>query len=162
MEQLRDRIKAERKRLKLTQGQLAELVDKTMGQSFISNLETGLREETPFIAELANALGVDAYWLKTGKGNRLGPCQELSEEEKLLLTAFPLLERDTRETWMWQAKKSIDAYEASKQNAEQPEFPPGVQENTSPAFPPVPQQASSGMDGIETATTADNVQGVSQ
>ena len=39
----------------------------------------------------------------------------------------------------------------------QPEFPPGVQQNTSPAFPPIPQQPSSGMDGIETATTADNV-----
>lgn len=36
-------------------------------------------------------------------------------------------------------------------------MPPVVRENTSPAFPPVPQQASSGMDGIETATTADNV-----
>jgi hypothetical protein len=38
-----------------------------------------------------------------------------------------------------------------------PLMPPGAQENTSPAFPPIPQQASSGMDGIETATTADNV-----
>jgi hypothetical protein len=33
----------------------------------------------------------------------------------------------------------------------------GVQENTSPAFPPVPQQASSGERGIETPTTADNL-----
>lgn len=37
------------------------------------------------------------------------------------------------------------------------EFPAGARENTSPAFPPVPQQPSSGMDGIETATSADNV-----
>lgn len=35
---------------------------------------------------------------------------------------------------------------------------PAVQQNTSPAFPPVPQQAGSGMDGIETTTTEDNIQ----
>lgn len=117
MEQLRDRIKAERKRLKLTQGQLAELVDKSMGQSFISNLETGLREETPYIAELAHVLGVDAYWLKTGKGNRLGPCQELSEDEKLLLAAFPLLDEDGKDAWITLARKKIASHEASKQKA---------------------------------------------
>ena len=37
-----------------------------------------------------------------------------------------------------------------------------VQQNTSPAFPPVPQQAEQGMAGIETTTTADNLQGVEQ
>lgn len=35
---------------------------------------------------------------------------------------------------------------------------PEVRQNTSPAFPPVPQQAGSGMDGIETTTTEDNIQ----
>lgn len=34
---------------------------------------------------------------------------------------------------------------------------PGVQANTSPAFPPVPQGAEQGMQGIETPTTADNL-----
>ena len=37
-----------------------------------------------------------------------------------------------------------------------------VQQNTSPAFPPVPQQAEQGMAGIETTSTADNLQGVEQ
>ena len=32
-----------------------------------------------------------------------------------------------------------------------------VQENTSPAFPPVPQDAGTGMHGIETATPSDNI-----
>lgn len=32
-----------------------------------------------------------------------------------------------------------------------------VQQNTSPSFPPVPQQAEQGMTGIETPTTADNL-----
>lgn len=34
---------------------------------------------------------------------------------------------------------------------------PAVRQNTSPAFPPVPQQAESGMDGIETLDTGDNL-----
>lgn len=34
-----------------------------------------------------------------------------------------------------------------------------VQANTSPAFPPVPQQAGQGMEGIETPTPTDNLQG---
>ena len=35
--------------------------------------------------------------------------------------------------------------------------PPGVVQNTSPAFPPVPQGAEQGMQGIETPATADNL-----
>ena len=38
-------------------------------------------------------------------------------------------------------------------------LPPGVQQNTSPTFPPVPQAPEQGMQGIETPTTADNLQG---
>lgn len=34
---------------------------------------------------------------------------------------------------------------------------PGVRENTSPQFPPVPQTPDAGMDGIETSETADNL-----
>ena len=36
---------------------------------------------------------------------------------------------------------------------------PPVQENTSPAFPPVPQSPEQGMQGIETPTVTDNLQG---
>ena len=36
---------------------------------------------------------------------------------------------------------------------------PSVRQNTSPAYPPVPQQAPTGMHGIETPNTADNLQG---
>jgi len=38
---------------------------------------------------------------------------------------------------------------------------PGVQQNTSPTFPPVPQAPEQGMEGIETPTTTDNLEGVS-
>ena len=37
-----------------------------------------------------------------------------------------------------------------------------VDENTSPAFPPVPQQPPTGMGGIETLETADNLEGAAQ
>ena len=48
-----------------------------------------------------------------------------------------------------------------------PDFPqpaaPEVQQNTSPAFPPVPDNGASPMQGIETPETADNLpQGVEQ
>lgn len=39
------------------------------------------------------------------------------------------------------------------------EVMPGVQQNTSPSFPPVPQDGSSPMQGIETPATSDNLQG---
>ncbi|AVS68947.1 hypothetical protein C8245_22965 [Paracidovorax avenae] len=43
------------------------------------------------------------------------------------------------------------------QGPEAVEAATGVRENTSPAFPPVPQQAGTGERGIETPTTADNI-----
>ena len=60
-------------------------------------------------------------------------------------------------------------YQAPNPAGVDPNFPqaqvPGVQpepvrQNTSPEFPPIPQQAGTGMNGIETATPADNLQGV--
>lgn len=43
------------------------------------------------------------------------------------------------------------------QGPEMVESGPKVRENTSPAFPPVPQEAGQGMDGIETSRTEDNL-----
>ena len=40
-----------------------------------------------------------------------------------------------------------------------PALPPGVRQNTSPAFPPAPDDGASPMAGIETATPNDNLQG---
>ena len=53
---------------------------------------------------------------------------------------------------------SMDTEQQAQENAP-PAGMPGVRQNTSPAFPPVPQQAPTGMQGIETPTTADNLQG---
>lgn len=41
-----------------------------------------------------------------------------------------------------------------------PSAMPDVQANTSPAFPPVPDDAGAGMQGIETPNTADNLEGI--
>lgn len=68
MKNLADRIKEERGRLGLNQEELAKLIGK--GQSFIGNLESGLRKETALFPELAQVFGVSAMWLKTGKGDR--------------------------------------------------------------------------------------------
>lgn len=88
------------------------MVDKNMGQSFISNLETGEREETPFIAELANALGVNAYWLKTGKGERISGTA-LSQDEQTILEAYRLFDRRRKDEWMYVAKTEIAEHESN-------------------------------------------------
>ena len=67
MKTLADRIKTNREKQGLTQIELAKLVG--LDQTVISKLERGVMFETTKIAELANALKVDAYWLATGKGS---------------------------------------------------------------------------------------------
>ncbi len=114
MKTLAQRIKSERKRLGLNQEELAKLVHPDMGQSFVSMLETGNRIESPYIPELAHIFGIDAFWLKTGNGDRLAG-RHLSDDEKVLLDALPLLDADVRESWIDLAKKKVARLEASKQ-----------------------------------------------
>lgn len=64
------RIKSARNDAKMTQGQLGAKVG--MSQSAISELETGESASSTLIASLAAALGVNALWLETGKGDRHG------------------------------------------------------------------------------------------
>lgn len=116
MSEFGTRLRRERELAGLSQGQLAKLIDKNKGQSFISNFETGGRVATSWVVEIAHALGVDAYWLKTGKGNRTGG-RNLTEDEEALLNALPLLDADVRESWIDLAKKKIGRFEASKQKA---------------------------------------------
>lgn len=62
------RIERARKRNnpEVTQAQLANLVGLTQAQ--ISRLEKGLTKGTPKIVDIADALGVNVYWLQTGNG----------------------------------------------------------------------------------------------
>lgn len=81
METLADRLKAEREARGLTQDVLAKKVSRKKHQSLISNLEAGTYKSSPFLPEIAYALGVHAMWLKTGIGpkeilhklNTIGP-----------------------------------------------------------------------------------------
>jgi transcriptional regulator with XRE-family HTH domain len=58
------RLKQARKTAKMTQQMLANLSG--VSQTRISGLESGLQSSSSFVPELANALGVDITWLKTG------------------------------------------------------------------------------------------------
>ncbi|TXH10521.1 MAG: hypothetical protein E6R03_15375 [Hyphomicrobiaceae bacterium] len=57
------------------------------------------------------------------------------------------------------APTKIDEHANTTRTADQGAELGDGQENTSPTFPPVPQQAAQGMDGIETPSTNDNLQG---
>ena len=111
---LKDRLRGERDRLGLSQEELAAKTK--IRQSFIGALETGAQKSSGFLPEIAYALGVSAYWLKTGKGSRLGG-RQLSEDEEALLNALPLLDADVRESWIELAKKKVARLEAEKQKA---------------------------------------------
>jgi len=100
--------------MKLSQEALAKLVDRTMGQSFISNLENGLRSDTPYFPELAEIFGVSAYWLKTGKGERLSA--KLNSEEQTIIDGYRLLEPAAKEMWLIVANSKI-AEEKARANA---------------------------------------------
>lgn len=78
-------------------------------QSFIGALEAGNQKNSGYLPEIANALGVSAYWLKTGKGEKQGG-KLLSEEEERILQALPLLEPvllQTIKTWADAAIESV-------------------------------------------------------
>lgn len=114
MNDLAHRLKTEREAKGWSQ---PELSDKSrVKQSFIGALEARNQKSSSWLPELAHALGVDAYWLKTGKGDRAGG-RHLSEDEKALLDALPLLDADVRESWIELAKKKLGRLEASKQKA---------------------------------------------
>lgn len=117
METLATRIRAERKRLKLTQEQLAKKVDPDSGQSLISNLERGVYLSSPFLPEIAHVIGVDAYWLKTGKGSRQGASRALSADEQLLIEALPHLNPVVKEMWLNSARTTLDELAAASKAA---------------------------------------------
>ncbi|WKT59133.1 helix-turn-helix transcriptional regulator [Microbulbifer thermotolerans] len=63
--QLKDRVRAARKKAGLTQAQLAEKTG--LDQSSISNLERGKSLSSTHAYQIADACGVDAAWLITGE-----------------------------------------------------------------------------------------------
>jgi transcriptional regulator with XRE-family HTH domain len=69
METLATRLKKAREDKGWTQTELA--ANAKVKQSFIGALEAKNQKTSGWLPEIAHALGVDAYWLKTGKGERL-------------------------------------------------------------------------------------------
>lgn len=110
-----ERLKSARDDAGITQEQLAERIKK--GQSLIGNLESKARSSSSYIPEIAHALGVDAYWLKTGKGERSGSSRALSKDEQVLIDAFPHLEPGVREIWLSSARAKLEALEIQKKVA---------------------------------------------
>lgn len=53
-------------------------------QSFIGAIESGAQETSGYLPEIAHALGVDAYWLKTGTEPIIGGDKKINEIVKLL------------------------------------------------------------------------------
>lgn len=104
MSLLSERLKSERDRAGLTQPELAQRVG--IRQSFIGALETGAQKNSGFLPEIAHALGVDAYWLKTGKGNKHGG-RRLSDEQQLIVDALPLVDDGVRESWLYSARQAL-------------------------------------------------------
>lgn len=66
MTTLAERLKAARKRAKLTQAQVAEKVG--VKQPTYQALESGKVEKTAFLTDFARVLGVSSEWLATGEG----------------------------------------------------------------------------------------------
>lgn len=114
MKTLADRLKEERDARGWTQPELANRAK--IAQSFVGALEAGNQKSSGWLPEIAHALGVDAYWLKTGLGRRL-PGAALSPDEQVIINGFRLLGDEMREAWLDQAQKKIAQAEAAKNKA---------------------------------------------
>lgn len=68
MKTLAERLQETREEKELSQQELAARVK--ISQSFIGALETGRQKTSKWLPEIALALGVNPFWLKTGKGKR--------------------------------------------------------------------------------------------
>ncbi|URD41468.1 helix-turn-helix transcriptional regulator [Pseudomonas sp. BYT-5] len=68
---LSERIKAARKKARLTQAELAELVG--IAQTAISQLESGKTLRSSYLVQIAQACSVNSVWLASGEGEMLQP-----------------------------------------------------------------------------------------
>ena len=114
-ETIADRMRKERKLLGWSQEDLAARIK--IRQSFIGALEASNQESSKWIPEIANAFGVSAYWLKTGKGEREIASRQLTDDEETILAALPLISQDMRDSWIEAARKAIERHEPDKLRA---------------------------------------------
>lgn len=74
---------------RITQKQLAKKVG--ISQAALSYLETGESEGTVYLASVAHALGVNALWLETGKGDPGANIPIMDEKKEELLHYYEAL-----------------------------------------------------------------------
>lgn len=113
METLGERVKRIRETRGLTQQQLADQAG--LGQSTINGIEKGSRQKQPAsIIEIAHVLRVDAYWLKTGRGQQNPSSPALSDDERTLLAGFALMGEEMRQSWLETAQRTVEKAPATK------------------------------------------------
>ena len=102
--ELKDRVRSARKHAELTQGELADRVQKLPGvdsfsQQAITKLESGETRKSAFLPHIAHVCGVDTYWLATGVGRMVSEIffvaeddpiayNNLSEEEAAIVSSY--------------------------------------------------------------------------
>ena len=82
MKTLADRLRETRKAKGWSGLELAKRAG--IRQSFIGALESGAQETSGWLPEIAHALGVDAYWLKTGIETIIAGDKRINEVVKLM------------------------------------------------------------------------------
>ena len=122
-----------------------ELIIKNAVQVGVTTAFTGMQAAgqlamNPAIAPIADSIVQGSGWQKTPGDDPNFPTP----------VATPVTDAALSDT-------AGAAEAAQSQQAQQVGAEGGVEQNTSPAFPPVPQQPSNGQTGIETLTPADNL-----
>lgn len=110
------RIKDAREALGLSQAELGGRLTPKKKQSYIANIETGYRDQPRELLEIAEALGVRALWLKTGKGPKHYGNQ-LSPDEQTIIDAFRRFDDDRKDEWLYAARKKLRDEESVKNAA---------------------------------------------
>lgn len=97
---IQDRLRYARQRLGMTQRELGRKAG--VGQSAISNLESGLRSVPREIVAIAKALAVDPEWLLSGKGNSPleAPTRQAAEIPPTQMTRQQYSDAASRETFL--------------------------------------------------------------
>ncbi|MFC0708677.1 XRE family transcriptional regulator [Azorhizophilus paspali] len=113
--EFKDRLKTARKHAKLTQAQLAGRVG--VNQTSVSDLERGKSQSTSYIAQIAQACGVSAIWLASGKGEMISgkPGNDLEFEPGPAITSpwrtIPIIgTAQMGAEGYWHALESADGY----------------------------------------------------
>ena len=82
-----ERIREIRKRCKLTQVQLAELIGTS--QQALASIENGETQNTSYLLSIARSLNVDPFWLESGVEESSFRAEiSLTDEERKLVSTY--------------------------------------------------------------------------